>query len=88
MHKPRQAKSQLGAEPSAALRDQLLKEIKDLTDGDDLALWAHRRIAAKNTLTPNDALAIEAAYRALLEHQSRFPANRDFYREKSARLTV
>ena len=25
------------------------------------------RIAAKNTLTPNDALAIEAAYRALLE---------------------
>lgn len=57
----------LGAEPSAALRDQLLKEINNLTDGDDLALWAHRRIAAKNTLTPNDALAIEAAYRALLE---------------------
>jgi hypothetical protein len=67
IHRPRQAKPVLGAEPSAALRDQLLKEINDLTDGDDLALWAHRRIAAKNTLTPNDALAIEAAYRALLE---------------------
>ena len=67
MHKPRQAKPVLGAEPSAALRDQLLKEINDLTDGEDLALWAHRRIGAKNTLTPNDALAIEAAYRAALE---------------------
>src|SRR3954471_12905657 len=67
IHRPRQAKPVLGAEPSAALRDQLLKEINHLTDGDDLALWAHRRIAAKNTLTPDDALAIEAAYRALLE---------------------
>jgi hypothetical protein len=57
----------LGAEPSAALRDQLLKEINDLTDGDDLALWAHRRMGVKNTLTPDDALAIEAAYRALLD---------------------
>ena len=45
--RPRQANPVLGAEPSAALRDQLLKEINDLTDGDDLALWAHRRIAAK-----------------------------------------
>ena len=67
IHRPRQGTPVLGAEPSAALRDQLLKEINNLTDGDDLALWAHRRIAAKNTLTPNDALAIEAAYRALLE---------------------
>ena len=67
IHTPRQAKPVLGAEPSAALRDQLLKEINNLADGDDLALWAHRRIAAKNTLAPNDALAIEAAYRALLE---------------------
>src|SRR5882724_5108963 len=67
IHRPHQPKPALGAEPSAVLRDQLLKEINDLTDGDDLALWAHRRLPAKNTLTPNDALAIEAAYRALLE---------------------
>jgi hypothetical protein len=66
IHRPRQAKPVLAAEPSAALRDQLVKEINDLTDGDDLALWAQRRIAAKNTLTPDDALAVEAAYRALL----------------------
>src|SRR2546421_12487717 len=67
IHRPRQAEPVLGAEPSAALRDQLLTEINDLTDGDDLALWAHRRIAAKNTLTSDDARVIEAAYRALLE---------------------
>lgn len=67
MHRPRRAKPQLGAEPSAALRDQLLKEINDVTDGDDLALWAHRRMTAKNTLTPDDALAVEAAYCAMLE---------------------
>lgn len=70
IHRPRQAKPVLGAEPSAALRDQLVKEINDLTDGDDLALWAHRRIAAKNTLTSDDARAIEAAYGALLEAPS------------------
>lgn len=66
IHGPR-SKPVLGAEASAALRDQLLKEINDLTDGDELALWAHRRIAAKNTLTSNDASVVEAAYRGLLE---------------------
>jgi hypothetical protein len=70
IHRPNQFKPVLGAEASAALRDQLLKEINDLTDGEDLALWAHRRIGAKNTLAPNDALDIEAAYRALLEAPS------------------
>ena len=70
IHRPRQAKPVLDAEPSAALRDQLVKEINDLKDGDDLALWAHRRIAAKNTLTSDDARAVEAAYRALLEAPS------------------
>jgi hypothetical protein len=70
IHRPRQAKPALGAEPSAALRDQLLAEIKDLSDGDALALWAHRRITAKNTLTSDDASIVEAAYRTLLETPS------------------
>ena len=70
MHRPHQAKPVLDAERSAALRDQLVQEINDLKDGDDLALWAHRRIAAKNTLTQDDARAVEAAYRALLEAPS------------------
>jgi len=46
---------------SAALRDQLVAEIRDLTDGDDLALWAHRRLSAKNTLTAADAGARETS---------------------------
>jgi hypothetical protein len=70
IHRPRQANPVLVAGPSATLRDQLVKEINDLRDSDDLALWAHRRIAAKNTLTSDDARAVEEAYRALLEAPS------------------
>ena len=64
VHKPRQPKPVLAAEPSAALRDQLLAEIADLNHSDDLALWAHRRLPAKNTLAADDARAVEAAYQA------------------------
>ena len=61
IHRPRQPKPLLAIEPSAALRDQLVAEIQQLKDTDDLALWAHRRLPAKNTLTADDALAVEAA---------------------------
>lgn len=64
----------LPPEPSAALRDQLIAEIGALSDGDDLALWAHRRLAAKNTLIANDASVVEAAYRLLLEVSDRSAA--------------
>jgi hypothetical protein len=67
VHKPRQPKPLLPAEPSASLRDQLVAEIHDLKDGDDLALWAHRRLPAENTLTAADARAVEAAYQAALD---------------------
>jgi ERF superfamily len=56
----------LAAEASAALRDQLIAEIQNLTDGEDIALWAHRRLPAKNTLTADDARAVEAACQAVL----------------------
>ena len=46
VHKSRPPKPVLGAEPSASLRDQLVAEIHELKDGDDLALWAHRRLLA------------------------------------------
>jgi hypothetical protein len=62
IHKPRISKPVLAAEPSAALRDQLIVEIRDLKGANDLALWAHRRLPAKNTLTTDDATAVEAAY--------------------------
>lgn len=51
---------------SGELRDQLLAEISALADGEELALWAHRRLPAKNTLTEADARLVEAAYRFIL----------------------
>jgi hypothetical protein len=56
----------LAADPSAALRDQLIAEIKALKDGEALAQWAHRRMPAKNTLTTDDARAVEAAGQVVL----------------------
>ena len=66
IHKPRQPKPLLAIEPSAALRDELIAEIQELKDSDDLALWAHRRLPAKNTLTAVDARAVEVAYQEVL----------------------
>jgi hypothetical protein len=66
IHKPRQPKPVLAAEPSAALRDQLIGEINELKDSDDIALWAHRRLPAKNTLTADDARAVETACQVVL----------------------
>jgi hypothetical protein len=66
VHKPRQPKPVLAAGPSAALRDQLVGEILELKDGEGLAHWAHRRLPTKNTLTADDARAVEAAYQGVL----------------------
>jgi hypothetical protein len=59
IRKPRQPRPVLGPEPSAALRDQLIAEVQNLTTGEDIALWAQRRMPAKNTLTAEDAGAVE-----------------------------
>jgi hypothetical protein len=64
MHK---SKPLLGAEPSANLRDQLISEIQNLKEGDDLALWAYRQLPAKNTLTADDARAVESSYQVRLD---------------------
>src|SRR6266851_5069887 len=56
----------LAAEASAALRDQLIAEIQKLKEAEELALWAHRRLPAKNTLTADDARIVEAAYQVVL----------------------
>jgi hypothetical protein len=66
VHKPSR-QPVLNPAQSEHLRDDLLAEIADLKDGDDLALWAHRRLPAKNTLNANDARSVEDAYRSLLE---------------------
>ncbi|WP_036055060.1 ERF family protein [Bradyrhizobium sp. URHD0069] len=57
----------LDHEASKQLRDELLAEIGRLKDGEDLALWAYRRLSAKNRLTVEDARIVEAAYQAILD---------------------
>ena len=55
----RPATPALTADLSAALRQLLLTEIIDLGSSDDAAIWAHRSIARKNTLTAADAQQVE-----------------------------
>lgn len=71
VHKPRQPKPIFAAEPSATLRDQLVSEIRELKGDNDLALWAHRRLPAKNSLAADDARAVEATYLAKLHATNR-----------------
>jgi hypothetical protein len=59
-------KPTLAPEASAALRDQLTAELKDLNSAEDAANWAHRVLATKNTLTTADAGRVEQAFRARL----------------------
>jgi hypothetical protein len=67
----REPKPVLNREASAPLRDQLIAEINNLYEADQLALWAHRRLPAKNSLTGEDAAVVEAAYLASLNAASR-----------------
>ena len=48
--------------PSASLRAELLHEIQGLSATDDAALWAHRRLVAKNQLSAADAQQVEEAF--------------------------
>ncbi|MGD0533748.1 MAG: ERF family protein [Methyloceanibacter sp.] len=54
----------LDPDGSAALRDQLLAEVDRLDSADDAASWAHRIMAAKNSLLEVDARRVEDAFAA------------------------
>jgi hypothetical protein len=56
----------LGPEASATLRDQLVGELKEIASSDDAAVWAHRTLGAKNSLTEVDARQVEDEFRAKL----------------------
>jgi hypothetical protein len=47
---------------SASLRAELLREIEGLSAADDAALWAQRRLVAKNQLSATDAQQVEEAF--------------------------
>ena len=49
---------------SAALRDQLLTDVDRLSSADAAATWAHRILAAKNSLAAADARQVEDAFAA------------------------
>jgi ERF superfamily len=60
------ADSELSMTLSASLRAELLREIEGLSAADDAALWAQRRLPAKNQLSAADAQQVEEAFAAKL----------------------
>jgi hypothetical protein len=48
------------------LRDQLLGELTPIASSDDAAIWAHRILGAKNSLTTADARQVEHSFQAKL----------------------
>jgi hypothetical protein len=52
----------LDSEASAALREQLTGELKDLNSAEEAANWAHRVMRAKNSLTAADAERVERGF--------------------------
>jgi hypothetical protein len=58
--------SELSAALSASLAAELLRQIEDLSSSDDAALWAHRRLEAKNQLSESHAQQVEQAFAAKL----------------------
>ena len=63
VHKP----SVLSEVVSKQLREQLLAEVGVLKGSEDFTLWAQRRLAAKNTLTADDARIVEAACQVIVD---------------------
>jgi hypothetical protein len=59
---PRPSKPVLAVDASAALRDQLLAEMANMTAAEELSGWAHRSLPAKNKLTSADAQLVERAF--------------------------
>jgi hypothetical protein len=58
--------SDLSAALSASLQAELLREIDGLSSSDEAALWAQRRLVAKNQLSAADAQHVEEAFAAKL----------------------
>src|SRR5262249_21765325 len=60
------ARQLLEVQLSASLRETLMAQMAAISSPDDAAAWAHRNLAAKNTLTAADARTVEEGFRAKL----------------------
>jgi hypothetical protein len=79
----------LDPDASAALRDQLVAELNDLSSAEQAATWGLQALVAKNTLLPGDAECIESAFQMRLsklasEDATPSPANRGRKRQRTA----
>ena len=70
-------RSELSAALSASLRAELLREIDSLSSADEAALWAQRRLVAKEKLSGADAQQVEEAFASKLGVVSVQGANAD-----------
>src|SRR6266508_1333230 len=61
------ARPLLPPDESATLRERLVAELSAINSADDAAIWAHRNLPAKNSLTAGDAQIVEARFQARLE---------------------
>jgi hypothetical protein len=60
------ARSILGAQLSASLRESLIAQMAAINSADEATAWAHRNLPAKNTLTAADARIVEERFQARL----------------------
>jgi hypothetical protein len=60
------SRPKLGTEASAALRQQLITELENISSSENAARWARRVMGAKNTLTAADAKRVEQAFQMRL----------------------
>jgi hypothetical protein len=70
------ARSVLGEQLSASLRESLVEQLASINSADEAAAWAHRNLPAKNKLTAEDAKMVEGRFQArLLQIDQQVTAN-------------
>jgi hypothetical protein len=60
------ARSVLGVQLSASLRESLIQQLANINSADEAARWAQQHMPAKNTLTAADAKMLEEQFKAKL----------------------
>jgi ERF superfamily protein len=69
------ARSVLGVQLSASLRESLIAQMTAINSADEAAAWAKRSLPAKNTLTAADAKMVEERFQARLSKISEQPTS-------------